>query len=56
MNEYMVKNPDDRMRALMRKFVDKVEVDNSRIVVWFKLDHFLNSSVYIIHILKYQNC
>ncbi|XMB65957.1 hypothetical protein RI065_06535 [Mycoplasmatota bacterium zrk1] len=41
MNEYLVKNPDDRMRALVRKFVSKVEVDNIRIVVWFKLDHFI---------------
>ncbi|XMB85464.1 hypothetical protein RJG79_08540 [Mycoplasmatota bacterium WC44] len=42
LNEYMVKNPDDRIRALVRKFVDKVEVDNVKIVVWFKLDYFFN--------------
>ncbi|XMB65937.1 hypothetical protein RI065_06420 [Mycoplasmatota bacterium zrk1] len=38
MNEYMAKNPDDKTRALVRKFVSKVEVDNLKIEVLLRLD------------------
>ncbi|XMB67332.1 hypothetical protein RI065_02095 [Mycoplasmatota bacterium zrk1] len=41
MNDYMAKNPDDRMRALVRKFASKVEVDNFKIEVLLKLDPFI---------------
>ncbi|QVK21820.1 zinc ribbon domain-containing protein [Mycoplasmatota bacterium] len=59
LNDYMAKNPDDRMRALVRKFISKVEVDNMKIEVLLKLDPFIleksiNSiQVKISRMLKY---